>query len=214
MKKGMARLVILLMATAAIGCVSTDTYTAAVEESETVKTELERAQTQTKALDQQLKSLQDQTGKLNAEADLAKAEVQRLKDSGSKELESFQTRSHELDQKLKELNAQHRVLRHEVETMKQRNKALEASVARFQRELKDQPKPGTLSGQPTGPQTAMGPGPGSLPQEGIATKPQDAQSGPQGPPQSPPSEQAPPPEDLSLLATLKRWLMSIWHWFF
>jgi predicted nucleic acid-binding Zn-ribbon protein len=210
MKRSTALLLIPLTAAVALGCVSKDTYQAAVEESETLKTELDRAQTQTKALDQQLKSLQDQTGKLNAEADLAKAEVQRLTDSGNKELEGFQTRSHDLEQKIKELTAQQRVVRHEAETMKQRNKALEASVAHFQKELKEPPKPVQ---PPPGPKPGMGPGGMSAGQESLAMKPQDAQSGPQAPPQPPPPEQA-PPEDMSLLAALKRWLMSIWHWFF
>lgn len=215
MKKGMALLMIPLMAAAAVGCVSNETYQTAVDESEAAKVELDRVQTQTKALDQQLKSLQEQTGKLNAEADLAKAEVQRLKDSGSKELEGFQSQSQELDQKIKELTAQQRVLRHEAETMKQRNKTLEATVARFQKELKEQPKPSMPSGQPgSGGTTPLVTGPSSPPgQGGIATKPQDAQSGPQTPPQTSP-EPTPPEEDLSLLAAIKRWLMSIWHWFF
>lgn len=208
MKKGMALLGIPVMAAVAVGCVSTERYTAAVEESETLKGELERTQTQTKALEQQLKGLQEQTGKLASEADLAKAEVQRLRDSGSKELEGFQSRSQELDHKLKEVTAHQRVQRHEAETMKQRNKALEASVVRLQKELKAKPKPPAIQPQaPTPPVTVPAPLPSE--QESAALRPQDAQSAPKNPAPEPA-----PQEEEGLFAAIKRWLMSIWHWFF
>ena len=205
MKRGMALLAIPMVAMVAIGCVSTETYTAAVEESETLKAELDRTQTQTKALEQQLKGLQDQTGKLNSEADLAKAEVQRLRDSGSKELEGFQSRSRELDHKLKEVTAQQRIQRHEVETMKQRNKALEASVVRLQKELKEKPPAPPVSPPPP----VTGPAPLPSEQEAAALRAQEAQSAPKNLPQEPA-----PPQDEGLLAAIKRWLMSVWHWFF
>ena len=241
MTRGQAVTVALVLAVAAGGgCVSKDTYQAAVRESEDVKADLDRERTQTKALEQHVKNLQEQSGKLAQESQLAAAEVQRLKESGS-ERTGIDGRIKELDVKLKEMAGQNRHLIAQTEELKKRNKALEAQVTRAQHELKDQSRSAAAMGAPPpgakpAPKTAPPPPPpastaskspldGAPPEPGTAGKPpqvagaqpapgqsmaQDAQSGPQG--GKPPAE--PPQEDMSILARIKRWLSSIWHMFF
>lgn len=239
MKSGQAVTVALILAVAAGGCVSKDTYNAALRESEDVKTDLDRERTQTKALEQHVKNLQEQSGKLSQEAQLAAAEVQRLKESASG-TRGIDGRIKELDVKLKEMAGQNHHLIAQTEDLKKRNKALEAQVARAQHELKDQSRAAAAMGAPgtgvkPGPKTAAPPPPppttaktpldGAPPEPGTAGKPpqvagaqpapgqsmaQDAQGGPQG--TKPAAE--PPPEDMSILAKIKRWLSSIWHLFF
>lgn len=239
MRSGQAVTVALILAVAVGGCVSKDTYNAALRESEDVKTDLDREKTQTRALEQHVKNLQEQSGKLSQEAQLAAAEVQRLKESGSG-TRGIDGRIKELDVKLKEMAGQNRHLIAQTEDLRKRNKALEAQVARAQHELKDQSRSATAMGAPgagakPGPKTAMPPPPpstmsktpldGAPPEPGAAGKPpqtasaqpapgqsmaQNAQSGPQG--AKPAAE--PPQEDMSILAKIKRWLSSIWHLFF
>jgi septal ring factor EnvC (AmiA/AmiB activator) len=235
MRHGQALSVTLVLAVTAAGCVSSETYQAAVKESEEVKADLDREQTQTKALEQQVKSLQDQTGKLTSEAQLATAEVQRLQDSG-KERSGIDGRIKEMDLKLKEMTSQNRTLLAQTDHLKKRNKQLEAQVSHAQNELKEQRAglggmPGTF--KPSGSASTQNRPLAAAPPKGSAPTPlahpdsessppqvaggapgqsmsQDAKSGPQGGK----PETAPTAEDLSLMERLKRWLSTVWHWFF
>lgn len=240
MRHGQALSVTFVLAVMAAGCVSTETYQAAVKQSEEVKADLDREQTQTKALEQHVKTLQEQTGKLTAESREATAEVQRLQDSG-KERSGIDGRINELDLKLKEMTSQNRTLLAQADHLKKRNKQLEAQVVHAQNQLKEQrsglaggpsstfkpsgsgasqgkplgtaPPKGSEFGSTTGPKAS--PDAESSPPQVAGSTPgqsmsQDAKSGPQGGK----PETAPTSEELSLMERLKRWLSTVWHWFF
>jgi len=237
MRHGQGLSVALALAVATVGCVAKDTYLSAVRESEEVRADLDREQSQTRALEQQLKSLQEQTGKLKDEAKLAAAEVQRLSESGDVERSGVEGRVKELDAKLKDMAAQNRSLKQQTEELRKRNAALETAVVRAQRDIKEQPRGGTALGgpgaalRPTGSGASSGPlaqgGPQAKPPGSAASAPPGApgapaqvakaQNAPGGPPKaaSPAKAAEPAPqEELGLVATIKKWLATIWHWIF
>lgn len=121
----------------ASGCVSSSKYQEAVTETDATRSELDKVRQQKNSLELQVKSLKDTNGKIIAEAELAQAELQRLKESREKERESIEGRIRDQEQKIKDLNAQHKALRQEYDEAKLRNETLTAAVARYQKELKD-----------------------------------------------------------------------------
>lgn len=238
MRHGQALSVALTLAVATAGCVTKETYQSAVQESEQVRVDLDREQAQMRALEQQIKSMDEHTNQLRDEAKLATAEVQRLRDSGDKELSGVDGRVKELDHKLKELAAQNKTLQSQTHELKKRNASLESMVAKSQANLKEQQRvasamggPGSSSrpnGPASGPQGGpqvkpAGTAPGSQPAPGGATaappgqvagaKAQDAQGGPSST-QGKAGEPVPTQEDLGLIATIRHWLSTIWHWIF
>ncbi len=221
---------LVLMGVVLGGCVVAESkYKAAVAESEEVKAELERTQTQTNALEQQTKSIKDQMDKLTAESAAASAELQRLQGSRDAERESMEEEVRKLEQETAKLTAQQRALRHEHAAVEKENTSLKATVARYQKELKDR-------GQPAGaPAAKVSPPPAGLGM--MAAKSQEAQAGPlttakapstgegataagpaakpKEPAASQPAKESPPAEEpTGFLALLKKWLSSIWHLFF
>ncbi|TKB78522.1 MAG: hypothetical protein E8D45_04575 [Nitrospira sp.] len=153
--------VILAAALALQGCmVPKSNYEAAIAESESAKTELERIRSQKTALDQQVKSLKDLNGKLSGDAELVSSELQRVKESREKERTGVEGRVKELEQKVKDVVGQNRSLRQEYEDMKHHNEALKSTVARYQKELKERPR--TASVVPT---------PGGVPRASLSVPP-------------------------------------------
>jgi DNA uptake protein ComE-like DNA-binding protein len=137
MSKFLALGVILAGFVAFSGCVSKGKYMEVVEETEGVRAELEKTQAKKNLLEQQVKSLKESNGKLAADADLATAEMQRLKESQEREKESIEARIQEQEQKIRDLASQQKAMRMEYEEAKQRNEALKATTARYQKELKE-----------------------------------------------------------------------------
>jgi len=137
MKTYLALGLIWVMGLALTGCIGKDKYLAATAEVEAVKADLDKARTQKTVLEQQIKSLKDTNTKLTADNEFMSAELQRLKESREKERSSIDSRSKELEQKVKDLAAQHRVLKQEYEDVKKHNETLKATVARYQKELKE-----------------------------------------------------------------------------
>lgn len=234
MRHGQALSVVLTLAVAATGCVTKEKYQAAVQESEQVRVDLDREQAQARALEQQIKTMQDQTNQLRDEAKLATAEVQRLKESGGMEHSGLDGRLKELDQKLKEAAAQNKTLQGQTHDLKKRNASLEAIVARSQSDLKEQSRAAAAMGGPLSGSRPSAPaqgGPQAKP-SGTASVPPPAQASPapaaptqmakaqeaQGGPSSAQGKGAAPApaqqEDLGLIATIKHWLSTIWHWIF
>lgn len=236
MRHGQALSVALTLAVATAGCVTKETYDLAVQEAEQVRVDLDREQAQMKALEQQIKSMDEHTNQLRDEAKLAAAEVQRLRDSGDKELSGVDGRVKELDHKLKELAAQNKTLQSQTHDLKKRNASLEAMVAKSQSNLKEQQRvasamggpgsrPGGLPASVQGGPQAKPPGaaPGSQAAPGGATsappgqvagaKAQDAQGGPSST-EGKAGQPVPTQEELGLIATIKHWLSTIWHWIF
>jgi DNA uptake protein ComE-like DNA-binding protein/outer membrane murein-binding lipoprotein Lpp len=127
----------LVAVVGASGCVSSSKYQEAVTETDATRSELDKVRQQKNSLELQVKSLKDTNGKIIAEAELAQAELQRLKESREKERESIEGRIRDQEQKIKDLIAQHKALRQEYDEAKLRNETLTAAVARYQKELKD-----------------------------------------------------------------------------
>lgn len=151
---------VLAASMAASGCVvSQSKYNMAVEETETARAELEKVQAQKAALEQRVKSLKDSSGKLIADAELAQAELQRLRDSRDRERANTEGRVKEQEQKIKDLAAQQRTLRQEIEEAKQRNETLKATVARYQKELKERQAASMPPTQPVMPRPPVPPAP-------------------------------------------------------
>ena len=136
---------VLVAALASGGCmVSKNKYLEAVAESETARTELEKTRAQKNALETQVKGLKDTSAKLTADSEFISAELQRIKDSRDKERSSVEGRVKELEQKVKDMSAQHRALRAEYEDVKKHNESLKATVARYQKELKERERSVTI----------------------------------------------------------------------
>lgn len=140
---------LIVFALMAQGCVSKEKYVAATTEVDSIKADLEKARAQKNALEQQVKSLKDANGKLTADSEFMSAELQRIKDSRDKERSSIDTRGKELEQKVKEMSAQHRMLKQEYEDVKKHNETLKATVARYQKELKERERSIALPALPS-----------------------------------------------------------------
>ncbi|MBI3604244.1 MAG: helix-hairpin-helix domain-containing protein [Nitrospirae bacterium] len=176
MRKSVVFGVVLAVAMGTSGCmVAKSKYDMAVEETRTTQAELETVQAQKSALEQQVKSLKDASGKLVAEAELAQAELQRLRDSRDRERTGIEGRIKEQEQKIKDLLGQQRALRQDIDGAKQRNETLKAAVARYQKELKERqraiepaPVPVPAAPRPPVPPT---PTPAQVPAPAPATAP-------------------------------------------
>ena len=170
MRAHIALSAMLAAAVVTSGCMVKETkYRAVVEEAESAKAELEKTRAQKNALDQQVKTLRDANGKMIADQEFVSAELQRIKDSREKERSSIDGRSKELEQKVKELSTQHRALRQEYEDVKKHNDTLKATVARYQKELKERERSLTMPGQ----SSLSRPSAPSAPAAPVAKAPQD-----------------------------------------
>jgi DNA uptake protein ComE-like DNA-binding protein len=134
------------------GCVSKSQYTTSLAEAEAAKVDLEKTRSQKTALEQQVKALKDQHSKVTADAEFMSAELQRIRDSRDKERASIEGRIKELEQKIKDLSGQHRAVRQEYEEVKRHNETLKATVARYQKELKERQRAVTPPPTPTIPE--------------------------------------------------------------
>jgi DNA uptake protein ComE-like DNA-binding protein len=169
------------------GCVVPQSkYNMAVQETQAAQADLERVQQQKNALEQQVKSLKESSGKLLADAELAQAELQRLKDSRDRERSGIEERIKEQEQKIRDLTAQQRSLRQEIEEARQRNETLKSAVARYQKEMKGLQAAGPLASQPVPPrppvppapvQTTPGSKPSTQPPSNVAPVPSSQQGG-------------------------------------
>jgi DNA uptake protein ComE-like DNA-binding protein len=139
MKSGAVVGVLVLAAMTLGGCVSSGKYEAALAEAEDAKNKAERVQLLKKALEDEVKSLRDQKTKLAADLELASSEKQRLEDSLAKERGGSSTRARELDQRSRDLTARNRALQQELASVKKQNDSLKATVARYQKALKEPP---------------------------------------------------------------------------
>ena len=163
MKTHVAMAMIVAAGIAASGCmVSEKKYVAALEEAESVKTDLEKTRAQKTALEQQVKGLRDANSKMTADQEFVSAELQRIKDSREKERSSIDGRTKELEQKVKDLSAQHRALRQEYDDVKKHNESLKATVARYQKELKERERSLSMPAQPVIPRS-QAPNPPAVP---------------------------------------------------
>ena len=139
MRSGAAIGVLVLGAITAVGCVSSGKYELAVADAEDAKNRAEKVQLQKKALEDEVKSLREQKSKLAADLELASAERQRLEDSLKKERGGVDARVNELEQRSRDLAAKSRALRQELASLKKQNESLKATVARYQKALKEPP---------------------------------------------------------------------------
>lgn len=133
----------------ASGCVSKGKHAAVTEEAAAVRADLERVQAQKAAVEQQVKTLKELNAKLSQEAQLAKDELQRIEHGRDTERTSLEERNKELEKQIRTLAAQHRVVRKQYQQLRKRNKALQSTVARYQKELKERRGGGTSVTAPT-----------------------------------------------------------------
>jgi hypothetical protein len=179
----MKSLVMVVMFTATVltftGCmVSKTKYMEAMAESEAAKTDLEKTRALKTALEQQVKNLKDLNGKLTADAELVRAEVQRIKESREKERDSIDGRVRELEVRNKELLVQARTVRQEYEELKRAHESLKVTMARYQKELKERPR---IMAPPTPPMPPTPPSVRPAPPAGTgASKPAMPESQPGG----------------------------------
>jgi len=141
MRSGVVIGVLMLAAMAAGGCVSSGKYELAVAEAEEAKNKADKVQLQKSALEQEVKSLRDQKNKLAADFELASSERQRLEDSLGKERGGTNARVRDLEQRSRDMAAQNRALKQERDSLRKQIESLKATVARYQKALKEPPVP-------------------------------------------------------------------------
>lgn len=149
----------------ASGCASKGQLNAAEEEAVVARADLERVQAQKAAVEQQVKTLKELNAKLSQEAQLAKDELQRIEHGRDTERGSLSERNKELEKQIRTLAAQHRVVRKQYQQLRQRNKALQSTVARYQKELKELRRGGAPVVVPSPPKR-----PGMTPKSAAAPK--------------------------------------------
>ncbi len=174
---------VFIVMLAAAGCmVSKDKYQQAVREAETAKANLEDVQTRKAVLEQEVKKLKDQAAKLGERTQAAEDELQRIRDSREKERASVEARVRELEQKIRDMTVQYKAMQQKHEELKAQNDTLKATVARYQKELKERERAVTLPKPPVPP---------SPPAAGLAPTPAGKLSG--APPAGSPPSVAPVP---------------------
>ncbi len=153
------------------GCVSKGQHTAAMDEAGVARADLERVQAQKEAVEQQVKTLKELNAKLSQEAQLAKDELQRIEHGRDTERGSLSERNKELKKQIRTLAAQHRVVRRQYQQLRARNKALQSTVARYQKELKELRRGGSPVAAPRPPKP-----PAMTPKSAAMPKPTPAPS--------------------------------------
>jgi DNA uptake protein ComE-like DNA-binding protein len=138
MKSRWIATVVMIGAVSMVGCVSQSKYEEAMGDVDSAKSELGLARAQKIALEQQIRT---------------------LKDLNDKERGGVEDRAKELEARVRQLSAQNRALRHEYEDVKRHNDTLKSLVARYQKELKDQSRSGSVTGVPTPSVPSVSPAP-------------------------------------------------------
>lgn len=146
MKLGWMAAIVMIGAVSMVGCVGQKKYEEAMNEVDSVKSELALARAQKNALEQQVKTLKDLNMKFGNEAQVAHDELERIQHGRDKERVSVEGRTKELEAQTRRLSAQNRALLHEYEDLKRHNETLKSLVARYQKELKDQSR--SVTGTP------------------------------------------------------------------
>ena len=146
MKLGWMAAIVMIGAVSMVGCVSQKKYEEAMNDADSVKSELALARAQKNALEQQVKTLKDLNVKFGNEAQVAHDELERIQHGRDKERGSVEGRTKELEAQTRRLAAQNRALLHEYEDLKRHNETLKSLVARYQKELKDQSR--SVTGAP------------------------------------------------------------------
>jgi DNA uptake protein ComE-like DNA-binding protein len=146
MKLGWMAAIVMIGAVSMVGCVSQKKYEEAMNDADSVKSELALARAQKNALEQQVKTLKDLNVKFGNEAQAARDELERIQHGRDKERGSVEGRTKELEAQTRRLAAQNRALLHEYEDLKRHNETLKSLVARYQKELKDQSR--SVAGAP------------------------------------------------------------------
>ncbi len=136
MKSQVAISFVLIAALGVGGCVSGGQYTEAVEQTEALEADLERALAQRDAYEQQVKTLKDLNAKLTQEGQLVKDELQRVEHGRDQERGSLEERNQQLEVQLRALATATRKMRKEIRRLVQNNRRLNASVRRYQKELR------------------------------------------------------------------------------
>ncbi len=208
-----------------VGCVTQSTYEAATTERDRFQAELERAQAEVKALEQQAESLQALNDQEDRRLKELLARLEAEKDAADRFQHEFRTRVTSLQAKLAALQNDQRALAREVIEAKKQRGALQALVARYQKELRT-PEPAS---EPTPaqapPQFEPGPlsGPAATAPPAATPPPETVAAAPSPPPQpplqvqpsaqpAPPAQPQPPPAeaDESWLSTILNWFSSLW----
>jgi DNA uptake protein ComE-like DNA-binding protein len=159
MKSRWIATVVMIGAVSMVGCVSQSKYEEAMGDVDSAKSELGLARAQKIALEQQIRTLKDLNMKSGSEAQLARDELERIQHSRDKERGGVEDRAKELEARVRQLSAQNRALRHEYEDVKRHNDTLKSLVARYQKELKDQSRSGSVTGVPTPSVPSVSPAP-------------------------------------------------------
>jgi DNA uptake protein ComE-like DNA-binding protein len=159
MKSGWMAAIVVIGAVSLVGCVSQKKYEEAMVDVDSAKSESALARAQKNALEQQVKTLKDLNMKFGNEAQVAHDELERIQHSRDKERGGVEDRAKELEARVRQLSAQNRALRHEYEDVKRHNDTLKSLVARYQKELKDQSRSGSVTGVPTPSVPSVSPAP-------------------------------------------------------
>ena len=171
MKSGWIAVVVVIGAVSMAGCVSQKKYEEAMIDVDSAKFELERTRAQKNALEQQVKTLKDLNVKFGSEAQVAHDELERIQHGRDKERGSIEGRTKELEDRVRQLSFQNRAVRLEYEDVKRHNETLKSLVARYQKELKDQSRSGTVTPAPSVSSVSPTPGAESTPPTMKAPQP-------------------------------------------
>jgi len=171
MKLGWMAAIVMIGAVSMVGCVSQKKYEEAMNDADSVKSELALARAQKNALEQQVKTLKDLNVKFGNEAQAARDELERIQHGRDKERGTVEGRTQELEAQTKRLAAQNRALVHEYEDLKRHNETLKSLVARYQKELKDQSRSVTGAPAPSVPSVSPVPSGAAVPPAMKAPQP-------------------------------------------
>ncbi len=120
------------------GCmVSKGKYETAVTDMETAKVELEKSRTWNATLQQENEKLRAENEKSVLDLDLLSAEIQQIKDGQANERDLLDTREAELQRDRAAMMSKLQDIRYVHQELKSQNRALRASVRRYQKALEE-----------------------------------------------------------------------------
>ncbi len=211
-------------------CVTQRTYRTATAERDALLAEVKLAQAEVKSLEQRAEELQAINDQENRRLKELLARLQDEKEATDRFQQEIRARITSLHAKLAALRNDQRTLAREVVEAKKQRSALQALVARYQKELRtSEPASEPTSAQAPLPfEPAPRPGPAAAappattpPPETVASvlpppqPPPHAQPPAQSaPPTPPPTQPQPAPAEESWLSSILNWLSWLWDWIF
>ncbi|BCA56400.1 exported protein of unknown function [Nitrospira sp. KM1] len=198
------------------GCVKRSTYDDVQVQLDVTKTEIEIARTEKQVLAEQIKMLQIEGQELTKKAESATAETRKAREGAAAEQQITEGTLTKLKRSVAQLTATRNSLRHALEGARREAAALQSSAEAYKNRLSHEERIRTPfssapeTSEPTPaipPPTTVVPKTPAEPQSAVTT----ASASTVGSDSPRTAKTSPLPAEEGFVATIKGWLLSLWH---